>query len=100
MTIHRIDLTQRAGGELWITSGMKTVLYPGKDIAACQVALRQVFGVSPSMDEVFYVEFDVDGQHVGLDPNGHSKGMTGTDRRSSGRRQSRCSTRSAASESG
>lgn len=28
------------------------------------------------MDEVYYVGFDVDGQHVGLDPNGHSKGMT------------------------
>jgi predicted enzyme related to lactoylglutathione lyase len=25
----------------------------------------------------WYVGFDVDGQHIGLDPNGHSRGMTG-----------------------
>jgi predicted enzyme related to lactoylglutathione lyase len=29
------------------------------------------------MDEAYYVGFDVGGQHVGLDPSGHSKGMTG-----------------------
>ena len=29
------------------------------------------------MDEPYYVGFKVDGQDVGLDPNGHSKGMTG-----------------------
>lgn len=60
-----------------MTSGMKTVLYPVKDIAAAKQLYGKLFGVAPSMDEVFYVGFDVDGQHVGLDPNGHSKGMTG-----------------------
>ena len=29
------------------------------------------------MDEVYYVGFEVDDQDIGLDPNGHSKGMTG-----------------------
>ena len=29
------------------------------------------------MDELFYVGFSVDGEDVGLDPNGHSKGMIG-----------------------
>ena len=29
------------------------------------------------MDEAYYVGFKVDGQDVGLDPNGHSRGMTG-----------------------
>ena len=29
------------------------------------------------MDETYYVEFNVEGQDVGLDPHGHSQGMTG-----------------------
>jgi len=59
-----------------MTSGMRTVI-PVKDLAAAKELYGTLFGVSPSMDEVYYVGFDVDGQHVGLDPNGHSKGMTG-----------------------
>ncbi|MGH7822878.1 MAG: VOC family protein [Vicinamibacterales bacterium] len=60
-----------------MTTGMKTVLYPVKDIAAARQLFGKLLGVAPSMDEVFYVGFDLGGQHVGLDPNGHSKGMTG-----------------------
>jgi predicted enzyme related to lactoylglutathione lyase len=56
---------------------MKTVLYPVKDIAAAKQLYGTLFGVAPSMDEAYYVGFDVGGQHVGLDPSGHSKGMTG-----------------------
>ncbi len=29
------------------------------------------------MDEAYYAAFNVGGQDVGLDPNGHGKGMTG-----------------------
>lgn len=59
-----------------MTSGMRTVI-PVKDLAAAKELYATLFGVAPSVDEVYYVGFDVDGQHVGLDPNGHSKGMTG-----------------------
>jgi predicted enzyme related to lactoylglutathione lyase len=59
------------------TSGMKTILYPVKDIAAAKQLYGSLLGVAPTMDEAYYVGFDVDGQHVGLDPNGHSKGMSG-----------------------
>jgi predicted enzyme related to lactoylglutathione lyase len=55
---------------------MRTVV-PVKDLAAAKELYGALFGVAPTMDEVYYVGFDVDGQHVGLDPNGHSKGMTG-----------------------
>jgi predicted enzyme related to lactoylglutathione lyase len=60
-----------------MTSGMKTVRYPVKDIAAAKQLYGRLLGVAPSMDEAYYVGFDIDGQHIGLDPNGHSKGMTG-----------------------
>ena len=29
------------------------------------------------MDEAYYVGFSIEGQEVGLDPHGHSQGMTG-----------------------
>src|SRR5437867_2340182 len=60
-----------------MTSGMKTVMYPVKDIAAAKQLYGAVFGVAPYADEVYYVGWKVDGQDVGLDPNGNSKGMTG-----------------------
>ncbi|MGQ0805687.1 MAG: VOC family protein [Actinomycetota bacterium] len=60
-----------------MTSGMKTVMYPVKDIAAAKQLYGKLFGVAPYADEAYYVGFNVGGQDVGLDPNGHSKGMTG-----------------------
>jgi predicted enzyme related to lactoylglutathione lyase len=60
-----------------MTSGIRTVMYPVKDIAAARKLYGQLVGVEPYMDEAYYVGFEVDGQDVGLDPNGHHKGMTG-----------------------
>ena len=60
-----------------MTSGMKTVIYPVKDIAAAKQLYGRLFDVEPYADEVYYVGFKVDGQDVGLDPNGHRQGMTG-----------------------
>jgi predicted enzyme related to lactoylglutathione lyase len=34
-------------------------------------------GVQPVMDEAYYVGFHVEGQDIGLDPQGHRNGMTG-----------------------
>ena len=59
-----------------MTSGMKTIIYPVKDIAAAKQLYGKLFG-APSMDEVYYVGFRVGDQDVGLDPNGHNQGMTG-----------------------
>jgi predicted enzyme related to lactoylglutathione lyase len=60
-----------------MTSGTKTVVYPVKDLAAAKRIYSQLFAVKPYADEVYYVGWKVDGQDVGLDPNGHRKGMTG-----------------------
>lgn len=61
-----------------MTSGMKTILYPVKDLAAARQLYGALLGVAPVMDEPYYVGYRVDDQDVGLDPNGHSKGMTGS----------------------
>ena len=60
-----------------MTSGIRTVIYPVKDLAQAKALYSELSGVKPDMDEAYYVAFSVEGQHVGLDPNGHSLGMTG-----------------------
>lgn len=58
-------------------SGIKTIIYPVKDIAEAKARFSVLLGAEPYMDEPYYVGFAVDGQDIGLDPNGHNKGMTG-----------------------
>jgi predicted enzyme related to lactoylglutathione lyase len=60
-----------------MTSGIRTVIYPVKDLAAAKTLYTKLIGVEPVMDEPYYVGFKVDGQDIGLDPNGHRQGMTG-----------------------
>src|SRR2546430_15068053 len=59
-----------------MASGLETVIHPVKDIAAAKQFYGTLFGVEPYVDEAYYVAYNVNGQDVGLDPNGHSKGMT------------------------
>jgi predicted enzyme related to lactoylglutathione lyase len=60
-----------------MTSGLRTVIYPVKDLARAKALYGTLLGVAPYMDEAYYVGFTVGGQDVGLDPHGHSQGMTG-----------------------
>jgi predicted enzyme related to lactoylglutathione lyase len=60
-----------------MTSGMKTVIYPVKDLGQAKTLYSTLLGVAPIMDEPYYVGFRVGDQDIGLDPNGHSQGMTG-----------------------
>jgi predicted enzyme related to lactoylglutathione lyase len=60
-----------------MTSGMKTVIYPVKDLDAAKELYATLLGQAPYVEQPYYVGFQVDGQEVGLDPNGHRNGMTG-----------------------
>jgi predicted enzyme related to lactoylglutathione lyase len=60
-----------------MTAGLKTIIYPVKDLAAAKSLFGSLLGVEPYADERYYVGFKDAGQDVGLDPNGHAKGMTG-----------------------
>jgi predicted enzyme related to lactoylglutathione lyase len=60
-----------------VTEGMKTIIYPVKDLAKAKAVFRALLGAEPQVDEPYYVGFAAGGQHVGLDPNGHAKGMAG-----------------------
>jgi predicted enzyme related to lactoylglutathione lyase len=61
-----------------MTEGIKTFIYPVKDLAKAKVLYSELLGVEPYMDEAYYLGFNVEGQDIGLDPSGHSQGMTGT----------------------
>jgi predicted enzyme related to lactoylglutathione lyase len=58
-----------------MTEGVKTIMYPVRDLANAKTLYGKLVGVEPCMDEAYYVGFNVGGQDIGLDP--HSKGMTG-----------------------
>ena len=59
------------------TQGIKTVLHPVTDLAAAKAVYTALLGVAPSADAPYYVGYDVEGQHVGLVPNGGPQSMTG-----------------------
>lgn len=60
-----------------MTEGLKTIIVPVRDLAKAKAVYGQLLGVQPSSDEPYYVGFELDGQQLGLDPNGHAHGMTG-----------------------
>ncbi len=77
-----------------MTPGIRTVIYPVNDLIQAKTLYGKLLGVEPSMDEAYYVSFSVGGQDVGLDPHGHSQGMTGpsdTGTWTTSRRLSSCS---------
>lgn len=60
-----------------MTEGIKTIIYPVSDITQAKTLFSALLGVEPYMDAPYYVGFSVNGQDIGLDPNGHKQGMTG-----------------------
>jgi predicted enzyme related to lactoylglutathione lyase len=53
------------------------LVYPVKDLARSKTLYSKLLGVEPYADAPYYVGFKVGDQEIGLDPNGHSQGMTG-----------------------
>jgi len=60
-----------------MATGLKTIIYPVKDLARAKTLYGKLLGVAPYADEAYYVGFRVGDHELGLDPNGHSQGMTG-----------------------
>jgi predicted enzyme related to lactoylglutathione lyase len=57
------------------TAGIKTVLHPVSDLAAAKSVYTALLGVEPSSDAPYYVGYEVEGQQIGLVPNGGQQGM-------------------------
>lgn len=60
-----------------MAAGLQTIIYPVKDLDRAKALFSALLEVEPYADEPYYVGFKAAGQDVGLDPNGHAKGMTG-----------------------
>jgi predicted enzyme related to lactoylglutathione lyase len=63
--------------EIDLNQGIRTVIYPVKDIAQAKTLFSKLLDVEPYVDKPYYVGFRVGDQEIGLDPNGHKQGMTG-----------------------
>lgn len=60
-----------------MSKGVSVVVYPVSDLAGTRTLFSRLLGADPDFDDASYVGWLVDGQHIGLDPNGANRGMTG-----------------------
>jgi predicted enzyme related to lactoylglutathione lyase len=60
-----------------MTAGIRTVIYPVDDLARAKALFAVLTGAEPVVDAPYYVQYDVDGQSIGLDPHGHRHGQAG-----------------------
>lgn len=59
-----------------MNKGVKTVLYPVKDMTQAKTLFRKLLEVEPYADQPYYVGFKVGDQDIGLVPKGNDGGMT------------------------
>lgn len=57
--------------------GIGLLVYPVNDLARARALYARLLGADPYVDEPYYVGFRADDQEIGLDPNGHARGLTG-----------------------
>jgi predicted enzyme related to lactoylglutathione lyase len=60
-----------------MTAGIRTVIYPVSDLAGAKALFTALTGGEPAHDAPYYVQYEVGGQAIGLDPNGHRYGQNG-----------------------
>lgn len=61
-----------------MTAGVKIFVYPVKDLEQGKRVFGALLGSSPTVDTPYYVQFETGDQKLGLDPNGHTRGFTGS----------------------
>ena len=59
-----------------MNQGVKTIIYPVKDMARAKTQFRTLLGVEPYSDEPYYVGFKLGDQDIGLVPNSPEAGTT------------------------
>lgn len=60
-----------------MNQGIRTIIYPVKDIAKAKKLFSKLLGVEPYADGPYYVGFKVGDQDIGLDPFGHNQAGAG-----------------------
>jgi predicted enzyme related to lactoylglutathione lyase len=59
-----------------MNKGIKTVIYPVKDMSQATAMFSKLLGAAPYADQPYYVGFKVGDQDIGLVPNSPEAGMT------------------------
>ena len=59
-----------------MNKGVKTIIYPVKDINQSKAVFSKILGVEPYADQPYYVGFKIGDQDIGLVPNSPEAGMT------------------------
>ncbi|GLY79877.1 VOC family protein [Actinoallomurus iriomotensis] len=57
--------------------GLRTVVYPVRDLDTAKRWWSTVLGIAPYFDEPYYAGFNVGGYELALDPHGHTESGTG-----------------------
>jgi len=60
-----------------MNQGVRTILYPVKDINQAKKLFNQLLEVEPLVDEEYYVGYRIGNQDIGLVPKGFTQGMMG-----------------------
>ena len=58
-----------------MNKGIKTILYPVKDMAQAKTMFCKLLGVEPYADQPYYVGFKIDDQDIGLVPTNPEAGV-------------------------
>lgn len=56
---------------------IENIVYPVSNLAQAKTLYRTLLGVDPYVDSAYYVGYKIGDREIGLDPYGHSKGITG-----------------------
>ena len=59
-----------------MNKGVKSIVYPVKDVTQAKKLFRKLLGVEPYSDQQYYVGFQIGEQHIGLVSNGTNAGIT------------------------
>lgn len=63
--------------ETLVPQGIGLLVFPVNDLAKARHIYTRLLDAKPYVDEPYYVGFRAGNQEIGLDPNGHARGMTG-----------------------
>lgn len=61
-----------------MASGVFTIIYPVHDLERAKALFGALLDAAPAFDSPYYVQFNVGEQRLGLDPNGHNRGFSGS----------------------
>ena len=58
-----------------MNKGIKTIIYPVKDMTMSKTLFTKLLGVEPYADQPYYIGFKIDDQDIGLVPNNPEAGL-------------------------